>query len=72
MRYLLIACLLAFPATAVATPCGTQGSNVPLTANTRSTTQTTGAQAQGSAPAQGTQGMSSHGSLKATKQAYPH
>jgi hypothetical protein len=68
MRYLVLALLFAFPATALAgTPCGTQGSNVPLTAETRAVPQ-----AQDSGQAVVTPGQGSSGNLKASKQAYPH
>lgn len=68
MRYLLLALLLAFPATALAgTPCGTQGSNVPLTAETRAVPQ-----AEDPGKAVVTPGQGSSGNLKASKQAYPH
>jgi hypothetical protein len=67
MRYLLLAILLAIPVTASATPCGTPGTNVPLTANTRS-----GQQAQDPGQAAVTPGLPSSGSLKADRQAYPH
>ena len=67
MRYLLLAILLAIPATASATPCGTAGSNVPLTASTRSN-----GQAQPTGQVQATPGLGSSGNLKASRQAYPH
>jgi len=68
MRYLFIALALALPASAIAgTPCGSQGSNVPLTAETRATPE-----AQQSQQAIVVPGLPSSGSLKAPKQAYPH
>jgi hypothetical protein len=67
MRYLLIALALALPTSALATPCGTQGSNVPLTAETRATPEAQQAQQVIVVPGQG-----STGNLKAPKQAYPH
>jgi hypothetical protein len=68
MRTLFIALALALPTTALAgTPCGTQGSNVPLTAETRATPE-----AQQSSQATATPSVGSSGNLKASKQAYPH
>jgi hypothetical protein len=68
MRFLFIALVLTLPATALAgTPCGTQGSNVPLTAQTRAN-----GEAQQSGQAIVVPGQGSTGSLKAPKQAYPH
>jgi hypothetical protein len=68
MRYLFIALALALPASALAgTPCGTQGANVPLTAETRAVPQ-----AQDSGQAVVTPSQGSSGNLKASKQAYPH
>jgi hypothetical protein len=67
MRYLLIALALALPTTAMATPCGTQGTNVPLTAQTRATPETQQSQQVIVVPGQGPTG-----SLNAPKQAYPH
>ncbi len=68
MRYLFIALALALPASALAgTPCGTQGSNVPLTAETRATPEAQQSQQAVVVPSQGTTG-----SLNASKQAYPH
>ena len=67
MRFLLLAILLAIPVSASATPCGTPGTNVPLTANTRSSQQV-----QDPGQAAVTPGLPSSGSLKASRQAYPH
>ncbi len=68
MRFLFIALALALPATALAgTPCGTQGSNVPLTAETRATPEAQQAQQAIVVPSVGPSG-----NLKAPKQAYPH
>ena len=68
MRFLIIALALALPATALAgTPCGTQGANVPLTAETRAVPQ-----AEDPGQAVVTPGQPSSGNLKASKQAYPH
>ncbi len=68
MRYLFIALALALPTSAIAgTPCGSQGSNVPLTAETRATPE-----AQESQQATVVPGQGSSGNLKASKQAYPH
>ena len=68
MRFLIVAIALALPASALAgTPCGTQGANVPLTANTRATPEAQQPQQATVVPGQG-----SSGNLKASKQAYPH
>lgn len=68
MRFLFLALVLALPATALAgTPCGTQGSNVPLTAETRAN-----GQAQNPGQAVAVPGQGSSGSQNASKQAYPH
>ncbi len=68
MRFLFIALALALPASALAgTPCGAQGSNVPLTAQTRATPEAQQAQQATVVP-----GVGPSGNLKAPKQAYPH
>ena len=68
MRYLFIALALALPSSALAgTPCGTQGANVPLTAETRAVPQ-----AQDPGQVVVVPGQSSSGNEKASKQAYPH
>jgi hypothetical protein len=68
MRYLFIALALTLPASALAgTPCGTQGANVPLNAETRAVPQ-----AQNPGQAVVTPGQGSSGNQKASKQAYPH
>ena len=72
MRYLLLAVLFAFPATALAGPCGQPGYNGPLNAETRSTTQGNGQQGQGAQGSQAETSSSSYNSLNASRQAYPH
>lgn len=65
MRILLLALVLCLPMTALADPCP-QGSNVPLTSDTRSTNNQ---QPQGVAAPQGNTGF---GSTQAQRTAYPH
>ena len=67
MRFLLLVLVFALPATALATPCGTPGANVPLTAETRAVPN-----AQDPGQVQSGPNAADSGSLKAQRQAYPH